>query len=95
MAPKPLRGALAFLLSALLARPALAVEVNLPKSGTTGTGQGGQAGAVGGVEAGGGGVSAVPSLGLGLAPSLGAGAAPAPLAKPAAALAAGEHVAPQ
>ena len=95
MAPKPLRGALAFLLSALLARPALAVEVNLPKSGNTGTGQGGQAGAVGGVEAGGGGVSAVPSLGLGLAPSLGAGAAPAPLAQPAAAVAAGEHVAPQ
>ncbi|MBI2387258.1 MAG: hypothetical protein HYV14_14795 [Elusimicrobia bacterium] len=87
MAPKPLRGALAFLLSALLARPALAVDVNLPKSGNTGTGQGGQAGTVGGPAAGPGGVSAVPALGLGLAPTLGA-AAPAPLAAPLAAPAA-------
>ena len=93
MAPNPLRGALAFLLSALLAVPARPVEVSLPKSGTSGTGQGGQAGSIGGAQAGPGVVSAVPAMGLGLSPTLGGAAAPAPLAQPAAA-AGDEHVAP-
>ncbi|MDP3542865.1 MAG: PEP/pyruvate-binding domain-containing protein [Elusimicrobiota bacterium] len=84
MAPNPLRGALAFLLFAGLAVPAPAVEVSLPKSGGSGSGQGSQAGAVGGLTPGApGGVSAVPALGLGLAPTLGGAAAPAPLAQPA------------
>ncbi|MDD5301693.1 MAG: PEP/pyruvate-binding domain-containing protein [Elusimicrobia bacterium] len=87
MAPPPLRGALAFLLSALLAGPARSVDVALPgEAGNAGTGHG-QAGTVGGLAPGvNGGVSVVPGLGLGLAPTLGVNAAPAPLAKPAAAV---------
>lgn len=84
MAPKPLRGAAAFLLSALLALPALAVEIAAPgKAGKSGTGQG-QAGTVGGLSPVSGGVSVVPGLGLGLAAAPGAAAAPLVQAAPAA-----------
>ncbi len=86
MAPNPLRGALAFLLVAILALPARPVEVSVPgEAGKSGTGQG-QVGTVGGLTPGvSGGVSVVPSLGLGLAPALGPNVAPAPIAQPAAA----------
>ncbi|MEQ1917706.1 MAG: hypothetical protein ABL955_00790, partial [Elusimicrobiota bacterium] len=60
MAPNPLRGALAFLLVAILALPARSVEISLPgEAGKSGTGQG-QVGAVGGLTPGvNGGVSVV------------------------------------
>ena len=85
MAPKPLRGALAFLLVAILALPARPMDVVLPgEVGKPGTGQG-QAGSVGGLTPGvSGGVSVVPNLGLGLAPALGPGQVPAPLVNAAA-----------
>ncbi len=83
MAPNPLRGAAVFLISALLAGPALAVEVVLPGDvGNTGT-VNGQAGTVGGLTPGvNGGVSVVPTLGLGLSPQLGVNVTPAPLVRP-------------